>query len=127
MSNLLTWELDIDNDNEDIDGVQLASLCFTAVCGQVKIDHFTPDALRAMADQLYDHAHDMDGRPGCGFAEVKRQLAKAIPYIGVPHYAVPTGLIDQCEHAAGIELPQDEQTLRDDEAIDTTPIPEDAA
>lgn len=106
------WELDIEDEQLEGGEVKLASLIFSSAAGQAKIDNFTPDALRAMADMIYDHANDMDGREFFNRTGLKRQLARAIPYIGVPQYAVPDGLVDECERAAGIDLPIEEQMAR---------------
>jgi len=108
----VTWELDIED--EVIDDIALASLIFSSAAGQCRVDNFTPDALRAIADLLYDHANDMDGKEFFNPTGLKNQLAKAIPYIGVPQYAVPDGLVDELERAAGIDLPTEFDDDTDD-------------
>ncbi len=118
----VTWEFDIED--EEIGDVTLATLVFSSGAGHCSMSNFTPDALRAIADAMREHAHLMDGKGPAGETGLQRQLAKAIPYIGVPQYAVPDGLVDACERAAGIELPDDDQLQRE---FDKTPIPEDAA
>lgn len=95
-----TWEPDIEN--EEIDGVVLASLSFVTVCGMVKIDHFTPDALRVLADMLHTHAHTMDGREPNGVSDLKELLEEVHPHIGGYPYEVPDFLKDRVERAAGM-------------------------
>lgn len=100
MTDHLTWELDIDT--EEILGIKLASLCFTTGCGQVNIDHYTPDALRALSDQMQDHARVMDGRCHHSIDDLKKLLEDAHRYIGCYPHEVPDGLIASIEIATGI-------------------------
>jgi hypothetical protein len=120
----VTWELDIDN--EEIDGVTLASLMFSSGAGQCSMSNFTPDALRAMADMMIDHAHDMDGKDFFNRRGLKYLLGEAYRFIGCYPYEVPDDLKLKIELAAGINRPDVFAPGAD--AIDTdTPLPEDAA
>jgi hypothetical protein len=96
----MTWELD--TDTEEIDGVTLASLHFTAAFGQVTLDHFTPDALRGMADELIDQAESMDGRSAYRIADLQELLQRCYRYLGCYPYEVPDGLKGEVKLAARI-------------------------
>jgi len=99
----VTWEFDLET--ESIDGVDLASLIFSSGAGQCRVDNFTPDALRAIADELIAYAEHLDGREFLSRADMGRMLARVHPYIGCMPFEVPDGLTHEVEVAAGIDLP----------------------
>lgn len=99
------WELDIENEQLEGGEEKLASLIFTSAAGQMKIDNFTPDALCAIADQLLEHAADMNGLDGCSREDLKALLVRCHRYLGCYPYEVPDGLRGDVEIAADINRP----------------------